>query len=85
VTQKAFDPYGFFFLTHRSNAVGAVLAWTDTKGNNVIELLSAVPGINKKDVETGLLELVLGYFKKKGSKRVFIQPFEFGFLAAMMI
>ena len=67
---------GFFFLTYRSNAVGSVLAWCDSKGNETIELLSAISGINKKEVESGLLVLVLQYFKKKGAKKVFIQAFE---------
>jgi len=77
VAQKSFDPFGFFFLTYRSNAVGSVLAWNDSKGNDIIELLSAVPGLNRHDVETALLSLVLNYFKKKGSKKVYIQPFEY--------
>ncbi len=48
VSHKDFDPMGFFFLTHRSNAVGSVIAWKDAGGRPSIELMSAVPSINRK-------------------------------------
>ena len=76
VAQQSFDPMGFFFLTYRSNAVGAVLAWKNANENDTIELLSAVPGSNKRNVEIGLLGLILNYFKSKKSKKVYIEPFE---------
>ncbi len=51
VSREAFDPMGFFFLTRRSNAVGSVIAWADAAGQPCIELLSAIPGINRKAIE----------------------------------
>ena len=76
VRNEKFDPYGFFFITTRSEVVSGVLVWPIDRNSCELVAAAALPGHRDREVAHAAIGLSLNYAISKGFQRVFYNEHE---------
>ena len=74
VTQPNFDPYGFFFITNRSDVAAAVLVWPTSGEECEMREFAVAEKHRDKGVGEALVDLAHNYALSKGFRCVVCDP-----------
>jgi ribosomal protein S18 acetylase RimI-like enzyme len=72
VRSSNFDPYGFFFLTTRSETTGGLLVWKTEEGRAEIKFLAVLKEHRSKGVGESLIMLAKQYCYNQGIREIYV-------------
>lgn len=76
VRSPNFDPYGFFFLTTRSETTGGVIVWKTSEKSAELKFLAVLPEHRSKGVGDSLIMLAKQYAYQKGIDKLYVEAEE---------